>query len=75
MIGTLTSQHVALQMLGVQVGLVAVRAGEFAVCILCRNGVVGLRRAVDSVGHYGSPAWSAGQYTSTSLGAHHMRSC
>lgn len=65
----LTAQEMALQVLGVQVSLSAMRAGEFAISVLLRDhGALsrsGSRRS-------GRSSRRAGQNTTASLGANNM---
>lgn len=62
----------ALQVLRVEVGLVAVRAGEFAIGILGGNGGA-LRSAIDTVGNRSRAARNARQDATTALRAHDLR--
>lgn len=59
-------------MLGVQVGLVAVRTREFPIGILCRNGGVFGSRPVDTVGDGGGTTRDTGKDTATALRAHNL---
>ena len=61
----------ALQVLGVKVGFIAVRAREFAICILGWNRGA-LRSAIDTVGDRGCTARNARQDTAATLGAHNL---
>lgn len=65
----LTTEEMTLQVLGVQVRLVAVRAREFAIGILLRD----LALTVPSTrGCSGGASWGAGENTATALGTDHM---
>ena len=62
----LTSEKMALQMLGMQICLVAMRARKFAVSILDGSGR-GLGRAIDAVRHCGRSSWNTRKNASPSL--------
>lgn len=68
----LTSQQMALQVLGVQVGLVTVRAREFSIRILGRNGGA-LGSTVNAVGDGSSTTRNTRQDTTAALRAHDLR--
>lgn len=61
-----------LQVLRVKVGLVAVRAREFAIRVFGRDRGV-LRGAIDTVGDWGRAAGDAGQDATTALRTHDLR--
>lgn len=52
----LTSQHVSLQVFGMEVGLGAIGARELSVGVFLRNGIP-LRRTIKSVLHDGRTSW------------------
>jgi len=62
----LTPQHVPFQVFGMKIGLGAVWAGEFAICILLRHGVT-LWRAVNTIGHDWWTSRGTGQNASSPL--------
>lgn len=62
-----TSQQMTLQVLGVQICLIAMRTGEFPISILGRNGRVLRGCPIDSIGHWGSTARNTGQNPTTAL--------
>jgi hypothetical protein len=62
----------ALQVLRVEVSLITVRAGEFAIGVLGRDGGT-LRGTIDTVGHRSRAARDTGQDATAALRAHDLR--
>jgi hypothetical protein len=62
----------ALEVLGVEVSLVTMRAGEFAICILSRNSRA-LSCTVDTVGNWSRAARDTGQNATAALRADDLR--
>lgn len=69
---TSVSQQMALEVLGVEVSLVTVRAGEFAVRVLSRDSGA-LSCTIDPVRNRSRAAWDTGQNATAALRADNLR--